>query len=491
MGQNTNRDIKSFAIDNQGNTIDVVLNTDERFQTTTTLEERVEYLEQALGALLTQDGNVRIQKGGTSADNATDAVGNLVGGLPALSELTDEDYDIIVGRKRMTDMGAYKTTATALSDFIEGKLPPIPEPTQDFFTYIVDSNQKLADWANNVSGNDYTSVLIKTGEWGPVQPNGRINLTATGTKVIVGQPGNLLVFNDYAFGDFLFYEEIPQDTSNYKIYNVNIKYKKNTSIGTTNSAFSKCVNIEQCSYTVENLLTGQFKMTAFSACENIVDSNIFIDLPNTANINNLQLFYESSNISGCSIYLNAKIPANAYVFSQCENIRDCYIRAFANSTAMARLYGFMNCKYIFDCDAELSGTTDNTYMYSFEQCDNIERCNVTTIVMSNATARCYDNCKYLTGCSGKVEATGYSPGAVFVSCHNIINCNGDARQTTENNLSANAFSRCYGVYRCSALVSDLQDNSYSSCYFSSQSTATATYACANTLEGGWNDTTIG
>jgi hypothetical protein len=56
-------------------------------------------------------------------------------------------------------------------------------------TYVVDSNAKLAAWAANTAGNDYTTVLIKTGTW---TINTWIDLIYAGTKRVISEAGNLI-----------------------------------------------------------------------------------------------------------------------------------------------------------------------------------------------------------------------------------------------------------------------------------------------------------
>lgn len=76
------------------------------------------------------------------------------------------------------------------------------------FTFIIDSDEALSEWANNdkSKGQDYTSILIRKGEWRCTIPDkglmqtdrehiyvAYIDLGNIGTKYIYGEPGNKLI----------------------------------------------------------------------------------------------------------------------------------------------------------------------------------------------------------------------------------------------------------------------------------------------------------
>lgn len=81
--------------------------------------------------------------------------------------------------------------------------PTIPSGTGGY-TYIVDSDQKLRDWANNVSGNDYRHVLIKSGQWKLTASSFTlgyaINLTKTLTWTVDGEVGSEIIITNYQWG---------------------------------------------------------------------------------------------------------------------------------------------------------------------------------------------------------------------------------------------------------------------------------------------------
>lgn len=135
------------------------------------------------------------------------------------------------------------------------------------FTYVVDSNQKLADWANNVAGNDYTSVLIKKGIWSYNAGSVRypLNLTATGTKVIIGEVGSQLQIIGSSSIVGLYYETVPDITDiDYLIFNVTVKVIG----GRYNYAFYRCVNLYHC-IGIDASSTGSSSYS-FLLCNNLI-----------------------------------------------------------------------------------------------------------------------------------------------------------------------------------------------------------------------------
>ena len=231
------------------------------------------------------------------------------------------------------------------------------------FTYVVDSDQALIDWANNDrnSGQDYTSVLIKRGTWNSTIG---VNLTATGTKVVVGEAGSKLVFNNVEKG--LYYDTVPTQPDYY--------------------------------------------------------------------------------------------------------MRDVAVEA----TGTGDGYGFYNCSNLFNCTG--TGTGDGTgdgsgtgtgEGYGFYSCSNLSNCTGT------GTGTC-------TGKSG----SGYGSG--FQRCSNLSNCTGTGTGDGTGDGTGYGFFLCTTVIGCKAggkCTTKVFDNCYAS------NAKTTTYACADTANGGFNNTT--
>jgi hypothetical protein len=135
--------------------------------------------------------------------------------------------------------------------------------TENEYTYIVDSNEALAAWAANAPGNDYSSVLIKKGIW---TLHDRIYLDVVGTKKIMGQSGNLIIYdgNTSAFNSFSSQDNLPT-VQQYDacITGVNIKLAGiDGGIG-----FHYCYNLTDCTVHVASGLGDSTKLYfGFNGC---------------------------------------------------------------------------------------------------------------------------------------------------------------------------------------------------------------------------------
>lgn len=114
---------------------------------------------------------------------------------------------------------------------------PNIQPTTPEYTFIVDSDEALAAWANNAVGNDYSHVFIKKGTW---TSNKEVNLTNAGTKVVVGQAGSLLAFSS----QWGFSYNIRPTTTDYWMFGVNVS-SANLSL-TYSNCFNRCFNLTNC-----------------------------------------------------------------------------------------------------------------------------------------------------------------------------------------------------------------------------------------------------
>ena len=151
------------------------------------------------------------------------------------------------------------------------------------FTYVVDSNAKLAAWINNTSGNDYTSVLIKSGTW--EAGNNTLNLTTTGTKVVEGEYGSVLHFTS---ATCVKYDALPADLQCYmkgvsllvettaagygsfqniiNMYNCYVHVVGSNGSPSNGIGFNGCYNLIECTGLVE----GARISMPFSACRKLL-----------------------------------------------------------------------------------------------------------------------------------------------------------------------------------------------------------------------------
>lgn len=254
--------------------------------------------------------------------------------------------------------------------------------TAETFTFVVDSNEKLAEWANNdrSKGQDYTSVLIKKGEW---TSTAGVNLTNAGTKVVVGEAGNKLIFNDAKYS--LFYDKLPT-TDDFFMCNVFVEATFPTMKYDSGVIFRRVTNLKNCYAKVTN--TGRIEAKAYEYCQ---------------------------NISHCtSITENTVGMFSQYGFSECENILYC------------RAYG------------EASGSSEGSFTYGFYRCNKINSCYGETNVIegNNNSAIPFFNCERLTHCEVKMNSID-SKGFGFLDCKAVFQCKAKGR------CIEGVFSNCY------------------------------------------------
>ena len=274
------------------------------------------------------------------------------------------------------------------------------------YTYVVDSDAKLTAWANNdkSSGQDYTSVLIRKGTW---TSSKGVNLTAAGTKVVVGEPGSKLVFTV---------------RNNYSLY-----YLGNR----PSDGYMQGVTLQ---------------------CES------------------------GAGLFNCVNLTNCVVSAASYGFAGCTNLTSCSA-IVTTTTNNSPSHGFIDCTNLTSCYGSGTGTGNNGYGYGFVRCDNISHCTGTG---TGTTGYGFSGCTNLTSCSGYGSGTG-SNGYGFGDCTNLTSCSGSGTGTT-----GYGFANCQCVIlskagsRCTSAV-------FNSCYASNAKNST--YACADTANGGFNNTT--
>lgn len=145
------------------------------------------------------------------------------------------------------------------------------------------------------------------------------------------------------------------------------------------------------------------------------------------------------------------------------------VKLTVNSDA-SQSSGFYNCYNLTNCYCKIDD--DYTYPYmggnaqsmAFRSCKNLINCVGVGLASVNGTAigLGFSNCRMLMNCEGAGDAynTNIGNGYGFYGCHNVNNCK------AESHCKTDVFSDCYASW---------EDNS--------------TYACADTADGGFNDTT--
>lgn len=310
------------------------------------------------------------------------------------------------------------------------------------YTFVVDSNQALSDWINNVSGNDYTSVLIKKGTWEYSCPTTsdyytpRINLTATGTKVVVGEPGSIINLLT-CYGACIGYTAKPT-TDLYKYYMNNVKILS---------------------------VAGNGGSKGFIYC---------------------------LNLTGCEIITGSRVHDPFYY---CDHLRSCKVDSYLSNGVI----GFNNCNYLDDCEANINDGCGSNVGYAFYYCKYITNSKAYIIQYKSgggknvASNYAFYYCKCLVNCLGDAVLDNTTSTSVTASgfdhCYDVVNCKGSGydKSSSTSITKGYGFSYCYGVRNCSKSDTTSKSSTFYGSYAGHSSTYD--YMCADTPAGGFNDVT--
>jgi hypothetical protein len=138
----------------------------------------------------------------------------------------------------------------------------VHDSSNDFsWDLVIDSNAKLLQWA---ASGTYEKVLIKKGTW--TLAEGGVDLTARGTKLVVGEPGSKLVFSAVTSSGGLYYTTLPT-TKDYRMDCVSVE--ANSPVPRTAIAFYRCINMKYCIGLATTTGDNQYAY-AFLACKNLL-----------------------------------------------------------------------------------------------------------------------------------------------------------------------------------------------------------------------------
>lgn len=168
------------------------------------------------------------------------------------------------------------------------------------FTFVIDSDEKLNQWANNQEGNDYTSVLIKKGTW---TSSVGVNLSTCGTKVVVGEAGSKLNFKFVEYS--LYYKEVPTSPE-YYMFGVEVSCLNSSDSAT---AFYKCANLTNCIGTA-NCIKHSY---GFQNCANLTNCRGAGIDSNNISASKGYGFYNCTGVSKCKPSEKSK----SFVFQNC------------------------------------------------------------------------------------------------------------------------------------------------------------------------------
>lgn len=315
-------------------------------------------------------------------------------------------------------------------------------------TFTISSNEDLAKWATNASGNDYTSVYIAPGTY--TLESGSINLTTTGTKIVEGHPNAKLVFESTSvaintnYYPALYYTTKP-DSQEYKMTNVIIDV---TGMNATSSnvyavGFYNCINMLNCYATSKSTGTKNWQ-AAYS-------------------------YYACSYLINCQGASSGANNGNAYTFASCSYLTNC----IADETVYPATYDnradiipYASSNYLINCQARATNGYELT--------------------------RGYFGCNYLTGCSATVSSSTTTSTEIsgFNRCSRMVNCQASITNTSGKTLTniggfinSTMLDNCVSndqIYN-SSYVFKCNASAYTSSYVDNYSTA-----CADTSTGGYN-----
>ncbi len=355
------------------------------------------------------------------------------------------------------------------------------------YTFVVDSDEKLAAWAGAASGKDYSHVLIKRGTWAMANADG-INLTAAGTITVTGEGGSLIrnVVNSTGSVYGLHYDALPELGQGYGMFGVNVDVENTTDDVAANNpifCFANCSNLINCNASGRNHSSAinQNTVAGFYSCEQL--SHCCADMTETCSTTGVSPgcvgFAFCGCLSNCSALCVRKTGGDGYAmacgFKNCEKITGCTVYADGDINGN----GMENCGYIsgsYAFGSSATGARAFTGCYSLNDCEGFAE--------SDTEAASFYSCKDLAAC--RSSAIKNMLGTYF-KCERLTNCCVTIPENHDGDSVADAmFSYCTGMGHC--FVDNKTAEEYTSFYNCSanQGEYNAQYACANTPEGGWN-----
>lgn len=295
--------------------------------------------------------------------------------LKALSDITFFDND-----KGLINPAEHRRFNNETINFVQNAY---------YATFVVDSDEKLAIWAQNTMGHDYTHVLIKSGNYS--SPTS-IKLNESGTKTVMGMGGNLLNFTSSA--GMIATGGLENDSF---IMGVNIQVSGAPAIG-----FQGCCNLIRCTATI------------------------------SAESSNNAAFIYCNFISHCSGFSTGASSGTAYVYRYCSYLTNCYAKS--NVTTNNDSHNFFDCTTLTNC---VSFANSAAAASGFKSCDNLTSCEGTATGGGSGKSAGFSLCKKLVGCRGSGNNTGTGEGYGFETCQNMLMCSPD------NTCKTGVYRACY------------------------------------------------
>lgn len=552
MGQNTNRYVKDFKTDNNGNTTDVRLNTDETFGIQDEdLEERVEYLEQTLASMLTNTGLLRIAKGGTEADNASDALKNLIDGLQSISQITGENYDIIIQRV-IGDEDLGKVFAINLADAVLSSIPnPLPinrggtnaQTVNDIIANVLNTNavadgavrddgvfpykcdsayaqgnnigkislSQIWDWLHNIKEtatledvNSITAKYITSSAAGAAFADEAAlagdkyyagQIITTSTSPALGNNDYCIVLDSGASHNNATARYVYQEGAwvfQYVVSQVTLNQAQLDALnsGITAAKVTKLDNLEE-GYAFTYIVDSDVKLANWLNGVPGNDYSSVLVKTGTWNYNGIPLPLDDNSINtkkiigeyNSVIHISADGDNDDVVgLKNGEYIYNIILSVSNTGTSSAmETYGFVSCDNLTNCSVVIDVNEVNSRVYGYYRCHKLLDCNANT---TGVLSVCFDECEELNRCEANADTYETIQGATgsmcFSLCRRLNYCKATANRGSSS-PAAIGYYMCYGVTYCKAQSDDrLYQSSYSSLG------AVDGYECSNSLNGGFN-----
>ena len=385
-----------------------------------------------------------------------------------------------------------------IQDAVSGNTAETPK-----YTYVIDSDTKLLEWANNdkTRNQNYTGIRIAKGEW---RCDKGVNLTESNTVWIVADEDSKLIFNSTKG---LYYTTQP-DSSDFSMSNVTVEVNAEINEGLKNNnvatAFECCVNLEDCAGSTNIIVSddtyacgiGFNNCLSLKNCTGKSDAMMGNLISDSHGFYNCKKIYDSqgeahSKGMGCGFELCEDIfmctgigegwgydigEANQDIliwgggcgFRNCINLSECTGKGQAiltekPNTSELGIYGFFKCSNLFKCYSILQGdqfSTETIYGDGFFYCNYLKSCeslkceghvssshgfsccnNLLSCISSNGMNKCVD----LNQCFSK-RANGQYRFYCYNSCKNLTDCIGEDSKSSYINV----FNLCSELLRCEA-----------------------------------------
>lgn len=317
------------------------------------------------------------------------------------------------------------------------------------FTYIVDSDQKLLDWANNVSGNNYKKVLIKNGTW---TCSKSINLSSTNTKLVVGERNAKIIFNvSTAYGFSRGQYGVPQNEFDI----ISLYVELNTTSPSRSGCFKNLCLLE-CSGETN-------KDAVFLECRYVERCSVSIN----SNHSTTTGYYHCTNVTNCKdMFRGSSSTTDKYMYNGCTNMIGCVCDI---SGDIYKGSIFHICKNLTNCGTSTTTSYGNILgdFYVFNNCENLSNCNAIIKTPTNTTYATagYKDCRFLTNCYGFItnwveSDSTFTNKYVYDSCKGMLMCSGYA------NYNDKIYTNCYasGNGTSSSVVGDSANGGYNYMY---------------------------